>query len=201
MGIDLAFSSPINYFKEHNLPKRNWDCFPADFQKHWPTHQDSAVDTLRKHTSKELMNRLKTESNEHRLGNPNWFRVTDRLTGTAASVFDFNAKSRQVASSTHAGLPWLLHLCQKLKHAKVSVKFWPFDGWKIPEDHSSIVEVYPSLWKRWFEKPEGWSDHQHDAYSVARWLSYADRNGLLRHYFEPELCVKDCEKASSQSTM
>ena len=198
VGIDHAFSFPIDYFAEHNLPKQNWDWFLADFRKHWPTDVDSTVDTLRKHTSKRSMNRLKGESNEHRMGDPNWFRSTDRLTSTAASVFDFDAKQREVASSTHAGLPWLLHIRQALVEARVAVKFWPFDGWKIPEGHSAVVEVYPSLWKRWFEKPSGWTSHQHDAYSVAGWLSYMDRNGLLPHYFEPELCAEHCDKAKTE---
>lgn len=39
VGIDHAFSFPIQYFDEHSLP-RNWSHFLEDFHQHWPTDED-----------------------------------------------------------------------------------------------------------------------------------------------------------------
>ncbi len=64
--------------------------------------------------------------------------------------------------------------------------FWPFDGWDIPSGRSAIVEVYPALWSRSFAR-EGRTSDQHDAYSIAAWLSRADRDGSLGAMFKPEL--------------
>jgi hypothetical protein len=47
---------------------------------------------------------------------------------------------------------------------------WPFDGWEIPTGRSTIVEVYPSLWRRDFT-PDGLSGDLYDAYSIAAWIS------------------------------
>jgi hypothetical protein len=52
-----------------------------------------------------------------------------------------------VAKSTHAGIPWLRFIRQRMGER---VHFWKFDGWDIPVGHSAIVEVYPRLWSRGF---------------------------------------------------
>jgi hypothetical protein len=44
---------------------------------------------------------------------------------TAKSVLHFNVKE-SVATSTHAGTPWLRYIRQ---HAEDRVQFWLFDGW------------------------------------------------------------------------
>ena len=46
------------------------------------------------------------------------------------------------------------------------VHFWPFDGWTNPDGRSAVVEVYPSLWNRTYERAGRTAD-QHDAWSVA----------------------------------
>src|ERR1700760_1871326 len=53
-----------------------------------------------------------------------------------------------VAKSTHAGIPWLQFIRQRLG---ARVHFWPFDGWEVPAGRSVIVEVYPRLWSRSIE--------------------------------------------------
>jgi hypothetical protein len=68
----------------------------------------------------------------------------------------------------------------------VRVHFWPFDGWEIPAGHSAITEVYPALWSRSFAR-EGRTGDQHDAYSIAAWLSRADRDGGLAAFLKPDL--------------
>jgi len=47
-----------------------------------------------------------------------------------------------------------------------------------PAGRSAIAEVYPSLWSRGFAN-EGRIGDQRDAFSIAAWLSRADRNGSL----------------------
>ncbi len=58
------------------------------------------------------------------------------------------------------------------------VHFWPFDGWDVPAGHSAIAEAYPALWSRNFAIEDRTPD-QHDAFSIAAWLSRADRNDRL----------------------
>ena len=183
VGIDHAFSFPIQYFQRYGLPRPDWDHFLDDFRSHWPTDKDDA-----------LVLAIRDGSGRVRRGEPNWFRLTDRLTGTAKSVFHFNVQG-SVAHSTHAGLPWLRYVRSELGDR---VHFWPFDGWDIPEGRSVIAEVYPALWKRRFKPADDMNDHQYDAYSVAGWMSYADRNGSLAGYFNPELSPEERAQADAE---
>jgi hypothetical protein len=88
-----------------------------------------------------------------------------------------------VAQSTHAGLPRLRFIRQRLG---AQVHFWPFDGWGVPAGSSAIVEVYPRIWSGSFA-PEGRTPDQQNAYSVARWLSVADDRGALAGFLYPVL--------------
>jgi hypothetical protein len=40
-----------------------------------------------------------------------------------------------VAKSTHAGIPWLRFIRQRLG---ARVHFWPFDGWDIPDSRFEL---------------------------------------------------------------
>ncbi len=94
----------------------------------------------------------------------------------------------EIASkSTHAGLPWLRFLRQQLGER---VHFWPFDGWEPSAARSVIAEVYPALWSRPFPT-DGRNAHQHDAYSVARWMREKDAANELRMYFSPDLTASE----------
>jgi len=93
-------------------------------------------------------------------------------TGRAKSVLHFDARG-SVAKSTHAGIPWLRFIRQRLGSR---VHFWPLDGWDIPTGRSAIAEVYPALWSPAFDR-QGRTGDQHDAFSIAAWLSRADYNG------------------------
>jgi hypothetical protein len=88
-----------------------------------------------------------------------------------------------VAKSTHAGIPWLRYIRQRLGER---VHFWPFDGWHISTGRSAVVEVYPALWSRRFAREDRDGD-QHDAYSVAAWLRRSDLDGSLTAFLEPAL--------------
>jgi hypothetical protein len=70
------------------------------------------------------------------------------------------------------------------------VHFWPFDGWIVPAGRSVIAEVYPKMWSGGFP-PDGRTRDQHDAYSIARWLSSADHDGTLAEFLNPALTRED----------
>jgi len=167
-GIDHGFSFPLGYLKKYKL--KTWEGFLDYFCKHWPTDKDhTSVESLRK-------------KNRNRTGSATDFRLTEKWTSSAKSVFLFDVPG-SVAKSTHAGIPWLRSIRKEVgKH----VHFWPFDGWIVPENRSVIVEIYPSLVRNRYPK-EGRTKDQQDAYAIARWLVEMDRNGFLGRYFDPPL--------------
>ena len=184
VGIDHAFSFPIRYFQEYNnLLGPSWDNFLDDFQRHWPTDLDNA-----------LVRDIKDGRGKERFGDSTWRRLTDECAGTAKSVFHFGVEG-SVAHSTHAGLPWLRYIRRELGG---KVHFWPFDDWDIEKGKSVIAEVYPSLWRGRFRRASGMNKHQHDAYSIAGWLSHADRNGWLADYLNPNLSQAECDRAKTE---
>jgi hypothetical protein len=117
-----------------------------------------------------------------RTGSSRWRRLTEERSGSAKSVFHFDVQG-SVAKSTHAGIPWLRFIRQRLGER---VHFWPFDGWDIPVGRSAVAEVYPRLWSRGFAT-EGRTGDQHDAYSIAVWLRQADHDGSLAAFLKPVL--------------
>ena len=176
VGIDHAFSFPLRYFEMHQLPL-DWGAFLDDFHLHWPTDADGMyVDFIRD----GLYGKGSARS-----GNTRWRRLTEERC-RAKSVFHFDVQG-SVAKSTHAGLPWLRFLRQKLGH---QLHFWPFDGWMPPPGRSVIAEVYPALWSRSFPA-ERRNSHQHDAYSVARWMRENDAIGSLSFHLQSELGASD----------
>jgi len=173
VGIDHGFSFPLRYFEVHHLLP-DWPSFLDDFQRHWPTDEDNIyVDFIR-----DGLN----GNSAARMGNPRWRRLTEERAGSAKSVFHFDVQG-SVAKPTHSGIPWLRYLRQKLPD---KIHFWPFDGWDIPRGRSSIVEVYPTLWRQGFPREDRNQD-QHDAYSVARWLRQADLDGSISTFLSPQL--------------
>jgi len=173
VGIDHGFSFPLRYFERHGL-QLDWPLFLDDFQRHWPTDED--------HTYVEFVRDGSCGNAAARSGDPRWRRITELRARTAKSVFHFDVQG-SVAKSTHAGLPWLRYLRQRLSGR---VHFWPFDGWSAPPASSVIAEVYPSLWRMAFP-PAGRSPDQHDAFPTAEWLRRADAKGSLTQLFSPEL--------------
>ena len=173
IGIDHGFSFPLRYFEVHGL-KPDWPSFLDDFQHHWPTDEDNTyVDFVREGAF---------GNGTARMGNARWRRLTEERAGGAKSVFHFDVQG-SVAKSTHAGIPWLRFIRQRLGER---VHFWPFDGWDIPAGLSVIAEVYPALWSRSFAREDRTGD-QHDAYTIAAWLVRADRDGSLAAFLKPDL--------------
>lgn len=178
-GIDHGFSLPASYMKRFSLS--NWDDFLQDFCQHWPTYQPKvSVDDVRKQLTKK----------RGRIGQANEYRLTERWTSSAKSVFQFDVQG-SVAKSTHAGIPWLRELRNE---ARDSLHFWPFDGWSIPEGKSVIAEIFPSIFRQRYPRDDRSVDAQ-DAYGVARWLSEADQNDQLQHFFHPLLTQPQRELA------
>ena len=171
VGIDHGFSFPLRYFEIHRL-KPDWPAFLDDFQHHWPTDENIYVDFVRDGIAGK---------GEARKGNSRWRRLTEERAG-AKSVFHFDVQG-SVAKSTHSGIPWLRFIRH---HVGKHVHFWPFDGWNIPSGRSAIAEVYPALCNGSFAR-EGRTSDQHDAYSIAAWLSRADRDGSLAAFLKPNL--------------
>jgi hypothetical protein len=183
VGIDHAFSFPLRYFEAHRIP-HSWPAFLEDFHHHWPTDGDEMT--------VELIRRGLHGRAPSRLGDSRWRRLTE-LRCRAKSVFHFDVQG-SVAKSTHAGLPWLLHLRRQLGQR---VHFWPFDGWTPPPDRSVVAEIYPSLSSRNFAVEDRTPD-QHDAYSVARWMRETDALEELGAYFHPKLSTAERDQAETE---
>ena len=179
VGIDHAFSFPDTYFYRYEL--NTWDQFIRDFVEHWPLHEPHTfVDFIR-------------DNHPARIGDPKEFRITDKRTSTAKSVFKFDVRG-QVAKSTHAGIPWLLKIRQELGS---KVRFWPFDGWDIVPGKHLIAESYPAILKNRYPKEDRTQD-EHDAYAIARWLKESDQDGFLERYLNPPLTDEEQKVAERE---
>lgn len=166
IGIDHGFSFPSAYFDHYGLG-RDWGLFLKDFCTHWPTDQKGCtVRSLRK--------------GNPRIGSSKARRHVEILT-QAKSVFHFDVPG-SVASSTHAGLPWLLWLREK---AGASLHFWPYDGTDIAQGCSVVAEVYPALWSR-SGCPAHWSRDQWDAYLIAEAFAESASTGQLSAWLKPQ---------------
>jgi hypothetical protein len=181
VGIDHAFSFPLAYFEKYQLSS-DWQGFLEDFHHFWPTDAQ--------HTYVCFIREDPHGRGKWRTGERSWLRVTEKWTPTAKSVFGFGVQG-EVATSTHAGLPWLLYLRRQCKQQPY---FWPFDGWEVPEGRLVVAEVYPSLWTRRLPREDRDSDEQ-AAYATATWLQRADRNESLGNFFNPPLTLEKREVA------
>jgi hypothetical protein len=177
-GIDHGFSLPISYFARYGL--ESWPEFLADFVRHWPTHLDHVyVDFVR---DGSLHRRGLAPPPGQRVGGTDEFRLAERWTSSAKSVFQLDGQGT-VGKSTHAGIPWLEWLRDELGDA---VHFWPFDGWAPPAGKAVIAEVYPSIFRNRYAR-EGRSGDEQDAYATARWMSEMSARGALAGCFDPPL--------------
>lgn len=182
VGIDHAFSFPLAYFEKYRLSS-DWQSFLEDFHHYWPTDAP--------HTYVCFIRDDPSGPGLKRTGERGWLRLTERWTPAAKSVFGFGVQG-EVATSTHAGLPWLRDL---RRQGNRSLHFWPFDGWEIPDGRSVVTEVYPSLWMRRFPREERNADEQ-AAYAAAAWLQRADQSGSLKQFLKPNLTAEERGVAS-----
>ena len=177
VGIDHGFSFPERYFDRHDIPK-NWDAFLRDFCAHWPTHRDNTYVCFVRDGLVGLGHK--------RVGDRKWKRATERRAPGTRSVFHFDVNG-QVANSTHAGIPWLLRLREKLGD---QIHFWPFDGWTSRPGISVVTEVFPTLWRAQYPS-EFSTAHQRDAYAVCRWLQDNTLNHWIDRFFQPTLSEEE----------
>lgn len=181
-GVDHGFSMPMSYFARYGL--ESWPEFLADFVHHWPTHGDHVyVDFVR---DGNVFRSGDAPPPGTRTGTSDEFRLTERWTSSAKSVFQFDVQG-SVAKSTHAGIPWVKWLREE---AGDRLHVWPFDGWSIPADKAVLVEVYPSIFRNRYER-EGRTPDQQDAYATARWMREMQGRGLLDGYFAPPLTLAE----------
>ncbi len=173
VGIDHGFSFPMKYFEKFGVPK-DWPMFLDDFQRHWPTDDD--------HTYVCFVSEGIRGNGAARWGQRKWLRLIEKRMGSGKSLFNFEVPGSR-AAATHAGLPWLRYLRQKLPG---KIHCWPFDGWEIPAGKSVLVEVSPALWNRSFPR-QGRTANQQDAYAVAERMRRADGEGRLGEFFKPPL--------------
>lgn len=185
-GIDHGFSFPDDYFKRYELP--NWPQFLDDFVRHWPTHHDHiSVDSVRRGVTHPWP---EWPGPGLRVGKSSEFRLCERWTSSAKSVFRFDVRGA-VAKSTHAGIPWLKVIREAVGDR---VHIWPFDGWQIPEGKCVLAEVYPSIFRNRYSREDRSPDEQ-DAYAVCHWLSDAQARGGLARYFDPPLTLPERQVA------
>jgi len=164
VGIDHALSFPSTYMQRYTIT--TWTQFLDDFCQHWPAAEPGVtVAALR--------------AGNARVGDAAELRLCERWTAGPKSVFQFGMQG-QVATSTHAGLPWIRWLRGR---SDARVRFWPFDGFEVPAGSSVIAEVYPSLFRRRYRRGARTVDEQ-DAFAVAQWLADMDRRGSLQHYLQ-----------------
>ncbi len=186
VGIDHGFSFPQSYFERNRLT--NWNQFLDDFVRHWPTHHEHTyVDFVRHDKDNPWPD---WPGPGLRDGKPNEFRLCERWTSSAKSVFQFDVQG-SVAKSTHAGIPWLKVIREAVGNR---IHVWPFDGWQVPESKSVLAEVYPSVFRNRYPR-EGRSTDEQDAYSVCRWLSESAARKCLERYFEPPLTLPERQVA------
>lgn len=99
IGIDHGFFFPETYFTRYGL--RSWPAFLEDFCRYWPTHEPNCyVDFVREGNWWDGSARLEGQ----RIGDPSEFRLCERWTSSAKSVFQFDVQG-SVAKSTHTGIP------------------------------------------------------------------------------------------------
>lgn len=182
IGIDHGFSFPLAYFERYALG--SWPEFLDDFCRFWPTDRPHChVDFIRHGT----WWRQHAKPPGERIGSTTELRLCERWTSSAKSVFQFDVQG-SVAKSTHAGLPWLRFLRERMGGR---LRFWPFDGWQPPDGVPVIAEVYPSIFRNRYELENGLTADERDAHSVARWLEESARRGILARYFDPPLTLPE----------
>lgn len=178
VGIDHCFSFPWSYFQRYGL--NSWPAFLDDFSQHWPTREDHVhVDDVR---DGRMVRECGVPKPGQRIGGNQEFRIAERWTSSAKSVFQFDVQG-SVAKSSHAGIPWLKWLRDQ---AADRIHFWPFDGWTPEIGKSVILEAYPSMFRRRYQR-DGRTVDEQDAYATSRWMADMDARGALADFFLPPL--------------
>ena len=176
VGIDHGFSFPRNYLELCGWSE--WCKMLASFSTRWPTDQSPVMSFRQEFPKPDDAKQL---------------RLCESWTGTAKSVLDFTIKQGQVATSTHAGIPWLNRLRQDFGDR---ICFWPFDELRPEANQHVVAEVYPAWLKGKTAELDSDDSDQRDAYRVCRWIQERDRADRLLPYLTlPTLTPAELETA------
>ena len=184
-GIDHGFSFPVSYFERYHL--KSWPEFLDDFVRYWPTDSDHVYAEFVRDGN---LARKGGPAPGARIGKATEFRLCERWTSSARSVFHFDVQG-SVAKSTHCGIPWLKRIRAAVGDR---VHIWPFDGWTPVQGKAVIAEVYPSIFRNRYPRQKRSAD-EHDAHAVSRWLAESAARGVLGRYFDPPLTVHERARA------
>jgi hypothetical protein len=77
------------------------------------------------------------------------------------------------------------------------VRFWPFDGFDVPQGQPLVAELYPSLFRCRYPSA-GRSPDEHDAWSVAACMRKSDHRGTLARYLDPPLTPEERSQATPE---
>ena len=179
VGIGHCFSLPKVWFDLQTLP--DWSEMLRHFPLWWPTHKNIYIDSL-----------WEKDTAPPPGGRPEQLRITETRMSGARGIFRF-AGHGAMGQISWAGIPWLAYIREKVGD---KVHFWPFDGWTPPEDKSVIAEVSPFMFSRQYPK-EGRTPQEHDAFSVACWLSDMNSSDRLEAYFHPHLTNEERRTAET----
>ena len=170
VGIDHGFSFPLRYFEAHGL-EPDWPAFLDDFQRHWPTDEETPMSIL-----------CATASATARRDGQCPLAAVDRGTAAARNRSSISTCRDRWRSPPMPGFRGCASSANGWASAFISGRstVGTFRG------RSAIAEVYPALWSRGFARADRTGD-QHDAYTIAAWLSRADRDGSLAAFLKPAL--------------
>ena len=168
VGIDHGFSFPDIYYKNRGLP--DWRSFIDDFVSRWPLLSERRVDDA-----------LAADPPQEKQSGPESLRLCEKWIPGPSSVFKLIGQG-SVGKSTFSGLAQLQRILQVR-----DLHVWPFDGWQATEGRHVICEIYPSLFKRRYERLAGDSEHEWDASAVVRWMQDMQSREMLEAYFRPPL--------------
>ena len=185
IGIDHGFSFPIGYYHRNFIT--SYPDFLAQYHTLWQQDQLDLEEDMHKRRTQ-----YKTRK-QHRIshaGQPTEKRITEKRSGAASSVFNYKNCQRNVAFSTHEGIPWLHHL---RKHCK-NLHFWPFDGFDITQSSKHVIlEAYPALYKHKYKT--NLKTDARDAHAIVKWMQENDQNKQLANYLSPQLTNEERETA------
>ena len=156
---------PLRYFEVHGLNEPDWPSFLDDFLHHWPTDEDHTyVDFVREGSA----------GNGACADRQCSLATADRGTGRRGEVgvsFRRAGIMRRPNPRAMPGFRWLRFMRRELGDPRCISG--PSMVGTYQHGRSAIAEVYPALWSPRISPVIGRTGDQHDAHSIAAWLSRA----------------------------
>ncbi|QDU32701.1 hypothetical protein KS4_07350 [Poriferisphaera corsica] len=185
IGLDHGFSFPIDYFRRNLITS-----YPEFLSQYHTLWQQDQLDLNPDKNERRTQYKTRKQHRISHAGHPNEKRITEKRSGSAASVFDYENCQRNVAFSTHEGIPWL----HQLRDNCPNLHFWPFDGFDISKTQKHVIlEAYPALYKHKYKT--NLKADARDANAIVKWLQEQDQNQQLATFFSPLLTKEEREIA------